>query len=334
MHSKSDTTSSESETKITIKGFGLGLNGEGADTLVARTLDDYDAAVKFAFKSMQNDNVGMIHGVEVVSWMKNLQFQNAVKFMPQQAIEWVTSTTATTTASDGSVQGPVRIRSATTYIVPATAAIPAKGTEGKDDYVAAVPARGPTTHPVMIESIEVKAITMINAEFITGLESYYGKETVTVNKFLSCLGDLAALKASGKGKKLLKDHSRFAMSMTHSSSKVTVDDAMKVVNAKNLDLRMNSLKNFVKHFYSKCASEISRYSNDGAMTKYWWDFPECMPSAGGAAAVGEISAACLLPGKDFHGPANPGDPATCTEQVVSDGAYSDKFLDQYCMPEV
>ena len=36
---------------------------------------------------MQNDNVGQIHGVEVVSWMKNLQFQNAVKFTPQQAIE-------------------------------------------------------------------------------------------------------------------------------------------------------------------------------------------------------------------------------------------------------
>ena len=109
---------------------------------------------------------------------------------------------------------------------------------------------------------------------------------------------------------------------------------MKVVNAANLNIRMNSLKNFVKHFYSKCASEISRYSNDGAMTKYWWDFPECMPSAGAPVAVGEISAACLQPGKDFKEPAKPGDPATCTDQVVSGGAYSDKFLDQYCMPEI
>jgi hypothetical protein len=176
------------------------------------------------------------------------------------------------------------------------AAIPAVGAEGDDHYEAEVPAQpatGPTTHPVMIESIEVKAITMINAEFITGLEAYYGKETATVNKFLSCLGDLAALDAAGKGKKLLKDHSQFAMSMAVTSSKVTVEDAMKVVNAANLNLRMNSSKNFVKHFYSKCASEISRYSNDGAMTKYWWDFAECMPSAGSPSAVGEISAACL-----------------------------------------
>ena len=338
----SKTTSSDSQTKITIKAFGLGLNGDGADTLVARSLEDYDAALKFAFKSMQTDGVGQIHGVEVVSWMKNLQFQNAVKFKPQQAIEWVTSTNApaSTTATDGSTHGPMKIRSAATYIVPgkaAEAAIPAVGAEGDPNYVAEVPAKpasGPTTHPVMIESIEVKAITMINAEFITGLEAYYGTETVTVNKFLSCVGDLAALAAAGKGKKLLQDHSQFAMSSTVSSSKVTVEDAMKIVNAANLNLRMNSLKNFVKHFYSKCASEISRYSNDGAMTKYWWDFPECMPAAGGAAVAGEISAACLLPGKDFKEPANPGDPATCTDQVVSGGAYSDKFLDQYCMPEI
>ena len=339
----SKTTSSDSQTKITIKAFGLGLNGDGADTLVARSIEDYDAALKFAFKSMQTDGVGQIHGVEVVSWMKNLQFQNAVKFTPQQAIEWnkiEPNSPDSIVASDKSVQGPLRIRSAATYVVPgkpAEAEIPAHGEPEDSDYSPAVPAKtatGPTTHPVMIESIEVKAITMINAEFITGLEAYYGKETVTVNKFLSCMGDLAALAAAGKEKKLLVDHSQFAMTSTTSSSKVTVEDAMKVVNAANLNIRMNSLKNFVKHFYSKCASEISRYSNDGAMTKYWWDFPECMPSAGGAAAVGEISAACLLPGKDFHGPANPGDPATCTEQVVSDGAYSDKFLDQYCMPEV
>ena len=136
---------------------------------------------------MQNDGVGQIHGVEVVSWMKNLQFQNAVKFTPQQAIEWTTSTNAlaSTTATDGSAQGPVKIRSAATYIVPgspATDLIPAVGAEGDANYKAEVPAKpasGPTTHPVMIESIEVKAITMINAEFITGLEAYYRNEVCT-----------------------------------------------------------------------------------------------------------------------------------------------------------
>jgi len=37
----SNFTGSNSREKITIKGFGLGLNTKGSDTLVARTLDEY-----------------------------------------------------------------------------------------------------------------------------------------------------------------------------------------------------------------------------------------------------------------------------------------------------
>ena len=37
----SNSTGSDSKKKITIKGFGLGLNTKGSDTLVARTLDEY-----------------------------------------------------------------------------------------------------------------------------------------------------------------------------------------------------------------------------------------------------------------------------------------------------
>ena len=38
---------------------------------------------------MQDPSVGMVHGVEVLSWMNNLQFQNAVKFQRTEEIEWV-----------------------------------------------------------------------------------------------------------------------------------------------------------------------------------------------------------------------------------------------------
>ena len=190
----------------------------------------------------------------------------------------------------------------------------------------------------MVESIEVKSITMINAEFITGLEAFYRKETYTGYKFQSCVGDLEAMQEAGQGLMKLQDHSQFAMVSTaaanNAATQITVDEALATLSPTALADRMESLKNFVKHFYGKCASQISKYSNDGAMTKYWWDFPECMPAAAGGSGTGVISAACLLPGKNFQEPANPGDPATCTEQVVSDGAYSDKFLDQYCMPEV
>merc|ERR1711957_817471 len=47
--------------------------------------------------------------------------------------------------------------------------------------------------PEMVESIEVKSITMINAEFITGLEAFYRKETYTGYKFQSCVGALEAM---------------------------------------------------------------------------------------------------------------------------------------------
>jgi len=78
---KSTSFTKDTNMKIHIKAFGLGLNMDGADTLVARSLADYDQAIKFAFKSMQNEDVGMIRGVEIVPWMDNLQFQNAINFV-------------------------------------------------------------------------------------------------------------------------------------------------------------------------------------------------------------------------------------------------------------
>ena len=334
--SKSASDSSDVETTISLKAFGIGLNLEGADTLIARNLEEYDAAIKFAFRSMQTDGVGQIHGVEVVSWMNNMQFQNAVRFKKQQEIDWIFPPGYIPADSD--TQQPPKIRSDTTYIVPA---IPAKGTEGDDGYVAAVPA---TSYPVMIESIEVKAITMINAEFITGLEAYYQKEMYTTAKFLACLTDLNALAVEGKGGQLLKDNTDFVLATsegTTSTEQMTVDKAMTVVNAGNYHLRMNSLRNFVKHFYGKCASEISRYSEDGAMTKYWWDLDLCLPilsgsaatSAGGGGSDVPIQTQCLLPGMVFSGPAALTGAATCALwPTTTAAAYSDNFLDKYCMP--
>ena len=102
------------------------------------------------------------------------------------------------------------------------------------------------------------------------------------------------MQEAGQGGMYLQDHSQFAMVSTaatnNAATQITVDDALKTLSTDALAARMNSLKNFVKYFYGKCASEISRFSNDGAMTKYWWDIPECMPAntsppAGGGTAV-------------------------------------------------
>ena len=346
MNKKTESTSKDSEMKITIKGYGLGLNGvgDGADTLVARDLEEYDAALKYAFKSMQTVGVGQIHGVEVVSWANNLQFQNAIRFKQEQAIEW-TAKAGSVASTDGmTMLYAPREKTFLTYTIEGTEAT---GIEGDNDYVAAIP---DSTHPLMIEAVEVKAITMINAEFITGLEAYYRKEMYTVTKFISCLVDLDALNVAGKGYNYLQDNTAFALVRKSASrdEAITVMDAMAVVNAANYKLRMNSLKNFVKYFYGRCASEISRHSTSGAMTKYWWDIEECLPTkvaddtTPATSVAGMIETDCLLPGMVFMAPyaANPSNAgtgsvaATCMLQSTGAQAYNDRYLDMYCMPVI
>ena len=80
---KSKFSSINSSLEIKIQGFGLGLNQEGADSLVATSIESYQQVLKFAFKSMtQNEdasNIGMVYGIEVVPWVNNLAFQVSAK---------------------------------------------------------------------------------------------------------------------------------------------------------------------------------------------------------------------------------------------------------------
>jgi hypothetical protein len=75
---------------IKILGFGLGLNQEGSDTLVASSLKEYNKVMKFAFQSMTQDGgngqTGMVYGIEVVPWVDNTAFQVASR-MHSESIE-------------------------------------------------------------------------------------------------------------------------------------------------------------------------------------------------------------------------------------------------------
>ena len=311
---KTTKESSDTKTTIKIKGYGLGLNMDGADTLVAKDLEGYNAAVDYAFRSMQNDNVGMIQGVEVVSWMNNLQFQNAIKFQAQEQIKWDLPVD-----EDGVAVICYESGSTTATPCPKVRSVK-KDTMGNTE---------------MVESIEVKSITMINAEFITGLESFYRQEMYTVTKFISCMGDLKRMVANGQGDRFLADHTRMHMSaqLTQSES-MTVNALEDVLNEDALEARMNSLQIFVKHFYGKCASQISKHSNDGSMTKYWWDIPECMPGSGPAnsgTAANTKSIKCLTGGRSFTLEAGE---LKCEPQASDTAPGIDRFLDQFCMPEV
>jgi len=168
MSSNSTKTSSDSKTKISIKAFGIGLNSEGADTLAARSLEDYDKAIKFAFKSMQNDDVGQIHGLEVVSWMNNLQFQNAVQFDRQELITWDVPWDPTLSPPGPSKTLTTKVRGVQKNLIVAGVA------EVKDPQTGVVTqaAVEEVYEPEMVESIEVKSITMINARVHHGARGF------------------------------------------------------------------------------------------------------------------------------------------------------------------
>ena len=78
---KTSKNKSESQsTRIIIQGYGLGLAEDGGESLVAQSLADYHAAMKFAFKTMttldgDSINIGMVYGMEVVPWVENTVFQ-------------------------------------------------------------------------------------------------------------------------------------------------------------------------------------------------------------------------------------------------------------------
>lgn len=89
--SKSSKFKNESKSlQISIRGYGLGLNQVGSESLVATTLEGYDRVMKFAFNTMtKNDetrHIGMVYGIEVVPWVHNSAFQVAAKMHDENII--------------------------------------------------------------------------------------------------------------------------------------------------------------------------------------------------------------------------------------------------------
>jgi hypothetical protein len=90
-YSRTSTSSSsysfQQTIKIDILGWGLGLNHEGSDTLVASTLSEYLQVMRFAFRSMTQNkdshHIGMIYGIEVVPWVDNSSFQVASRVLDE-----------------------------------------------------------------------------------------------------------------------------------------------------------------------------------------------------------------------------------------------------------
>ena len=80
--STSSSSSKNDDVKVTIEiqAFGIGLNKENDNSLIASDLSEFRKTMEYAFRSMQTNDIGIVKGVEIVRWVDNLQFQNAVEF--------------------------------------------------------------------------------------------------------------------------------------------------------------------------------------------------------------------------------------------------------------
>ncbi len=89
--SRSSKFRNESKSlKIKIRGYGLGLNQNGSETLVATNMQEHERVMKFAFNAMTRNedayHIGMVYGIEVVPWVNNAAFQVAAKLHDTEII--------------------------------------------------------------------------------------------------------------------------------------------------------------------------------------------------------------------------------------------------------
>lgn len=203
--------------------------------------------------------------------------------------------------------------------------------------------------PEMVYAIEVKAITMINAEYITMLESFFSNQQRLMSTMTQCARALKYMaKDERKKDRYLLDHTRMHMDPNKGKEEsVTVTDAAAAFTPAMIQTRRTSLKAFVRHFYGPCATEITKHSNKGSMTKYWWDFPECQPACDGEAEGIEGSTCCLgLDSVHFdYDKDKPVKKLTCkaqgeepdSGQTIGTGTAVnslDMFIQKFCMPEI
>jgi hypothetical protein len=138
----------KSNLVIYIRGYGLGLNMDGSSSLQARSMDDFKDVMDYAFQSMQQKNVGMVHGIEIVSWVDNPQFQVAARLTDTQ--------TECTTAP-----GPAPATTPATVTPPGTTPAPTPAGAGQTPAAECRPV-----------SMELKKMNLVsNGEYIMTMNS-------------------------------------------------------------------------------------------------------------------------------------------------------------------
>jgi len=83
--SNSTSTSSSDDTTldISINAIGISLGKDNDNALIATSIEGYHEAMNYAYNVMKDDEIGVIHGVEIVPWADCLNFQTHVRYEDQ-----------------------------------------------------------------------------------------------------------------------------------------------------------------------------------------------------------------------------------------------------------
>lgn len=127
-----------------------------------------------------------------------------------------------------------------------------------------------------------------------------------------------------------------------SNHSLTVAEVSAIITDEKVKERLDFTKSFVENFYGPCATGITAHANNGRMTKYWWELPQCMPKPN-ATDASAGAASCLTGGTQMYEVDGDNKNAlTCTPQTkitspkkTSVSSYTiDQFVDRFCMPEI
>lgn len=235
----SKSHSKNSSLKISIKGFGLGLNEDGAGSLVARGMDDFMKVMEFAFQSMQAVGIGMVQGIEIVPWVDNPQFQVAAGLA--------------TILKDCGVDAEGNKKGCTSV----SSEIKKMHLSQNGEYVA-------TMNRVMRVKIDRLYNMQQCRSMLSAWPKYYDDQ-----ELLYVREDAGFIK---KDKLPTED-------MTAGDLKMTVKNMRTKVDTEEMEKQVKDVKTYIEYFYAPCiealSAEFDGQLGGVTMVKSWYSIPEC-----------------------------------------------------------
>mmetsp|Transcript_28810 Transcript_28810/g.40511 ORF Transcript_28810/g.40511 Transcript_28810/m.40511 type:complete len:520 (-) Transcript_28810:62-1621(-) len=282
----------KSSLQIYIRGYGLGLNADGVSSLQARSMPEFKEVMAYAFQSMQQKNVGMVHGVELVSWVDNPQFQIAARLTDTlSSCEDATTTEPVTPASD--------------------------------------PDAAPTDRPCSIVSVEVKKMNLItNAEYVVAMNSALRTMLDSLYNLHNCIAMLNNFKTDQQEEVLVNQRKiNFIRGDDTETNTMTVETLKNQLTVETTQSFQTNIQNYADKFYEPCMNALTQamggQAGGAAMVKPWFSYPECQQVActvpgANVADDGTCSVGSGTDGTDTSS-------STSTASVALN-------VEQYCMP--